>query len=383
MVHLLMDARTLLRTVFANLQNKRKPYNLVKDHPSYIVIAFLCCFAVSSMTFAKPTVPPIVYSATYFKGPTASAWSPVHLYLINPDGTGKKQITSTAASDLAPRWSKNGRWIYFFRFPSRNTPDSKKELWVYDTTNGKEQRLNGKLQIEQDIARTSQYFDFKKIAEKLYPGKEFGICWSERFSDGEKVAILQVLEYKQAYFWSKRQPTGCSYILLIQNQQGKVEHNFPLKIQAHYIRSRVPATHDIIIGGHEEKVGSNDFLLLANSPTYIVDRNTGTCKPFGGDALVDGVSHDGKHYVGTGAAFYLCRKDSQGKRKLQPWNPRTNPKRVYPGDYVVAAPLLVGTTTQNNKPSRCIVSGYVRVVGCDWRGATKMHDYGMWSPYME
>jgi Tol biopolymer transport system component len=37
-----------------------------------------------------------------------------HLYLVNSDGTGLRQVTGDAAIDRVPRWSPDGQWISFF-----------------------------------------------------------------------------------------------------------------------------------------------------------------------------------------------------------------------------------------------------------------------------
>ena len=56
----------------------------------------------------------IVYAARVYTQPGkgVSQW---HLYRINPDGSGKRQITSGRLEDNAPRWSPDGRQIAFVR----------------------------------------------------------------------------------------------------------------------------------------------------------------------------------------------------------------------------------------------------------------------------
>ncbi len=62
----------------------------------------------------------IVYSARYYYPPGTKTEkfrtrSREHLYRINPDGTGRKQITHGLYTDEAPLWSPDGRTIYFMR----------------------------------------------------------------------------------------------------------------------------------------------------------------------------------------------------------------------------------------------------------------------------
>ncbi|MEP6755333.1 MAG: hypothetical protein ABJA67_07520, partial [Chthonomonadales bacterium] len=58
----------------------------------------------------------IVYSARYYKlRETIRNTSAEHLYRINPDGSGKMQITRGRFVDEEPQWSADGRYIYFYR----------------------------------------------------------------------------------------------------------------------------------------------------------------------------------------------------------------------------------------------------------------------------
>src|SRR5437764_10640361 len=50
-----------------------------------------------------------------------------HLFVIHPNGTGRRRITSGPASDDAPTWSPNGSWIAFTR---RDPSTGKRAVYV-------------------------------------------------------------------------------------------------------------------------------------------------------------------------------------------------------------------------------------------------------------
>ena len=55
----------------------------------------------------------IVYACRYYAPGSRKSYS--HLYLIRPDGTGRKQLTHTRTDDGEPQWSPDGKWIAFWR----------------------------------------------------------------------------------------------------------------------------------------------------------------------------------------------------------------------------------------------------------------------------
>ncbi len=66
----------------------------------------------------------IVYSARYYTPPSSRAVSRWHLYRINPDGTGREQLTRGAFHHLTPLWSPDGRKIVFVRMKPDNESES-------------------------------------------------------------------------------------------------------------------------------------------------------------------------------------------------------------------------------------------------------------------
>jgi dipeptidyl aminopeptidase/acylaminoacyl peptidase len=70
----------------------------------------------------------IVYAARYYTPPGSRATSHWHLYRINPDGTGKMQLTSGSDDDYQPLWSPDGRQILFMRV--RPLPEPEPDRWT-------------------------------------------------------------------------------------------------------------------------------------------------------------------------------------------------------------------------------------------------------------
>lgn len=68
----------------------------------------------------------IVFSARYYYLPSSHKRSHFHLYRINPDGSGKRQLTFGKADDLAPLWSPDGARITFVRYLT--TPKGTKQV---------------------------------------------------------------------------------------------------------------------------------------------------------------------------------------------------------------------------------------------------------------
>lgn len=73
----------------------------------------LCLFSAAAVCRADRD---IVYAARYYTSLGSHRTSYFHIYRINPDGTGKTQLTFGSCNEYTPKWSANGRQITFLSY---------------------------------------------------------------------------------------------------------------------------------------------------------------------------------------------------------------------------------------------------------------------------
>lgn len=62
----------------------------------------------------------IVYAARYYTPPGSHRTSHFHLYRINPNGTGKTQLTFGRGDEQQPKWSADGRHVTFIEITGQS-----------------------------------------------------------------------------------------------------------------------------------------------------------------------------------------------------------------------------------------------------------------------
>jgi dipeptidyl aminopeptidase/acylaminoacyl peptidase len=76
----------------------------------------------------------IVYTVSYFSIPENKSNS--EIFVINVDGSGKKQLTSSAFRESAPKWMKDGKRIAYLSNESGST-----QLWVMNADGSHQQQI--------------------------------------------------------------------------------------------------------------------------------------------------------------------------------------------------------------------------------------------------
>src|SRR5437763_15606758 len=99
-------------------ESARIEYDGVLTEPGMIASRMLRLAAIVCMVFY--VIPAradhdIVYSARCYYPADDGRMSHFHLYRINPDGSGRVQLTRGSYDDLEPQWSPNGQSVLFMR----------------------------------------------------------------------------------------------------------------------------------------------------------------------------------------------------------------------------------------------------------------------------
>lgn len=359
--------------------------------------------ALLGMTTPSRADGDIVYSARVYEPYKATHF---HLYRINPDGTGERQITNGPNDDNDPTWSPDGRWIMFIRSIFR-AGSMHEELWIVDpdgrngrqmaavTNNGQELRhaewwpdsrrvvipAAGKCDAELIDIGGSATRDLGRFSEiNFSTDYEYASVVKPRFTETDKVYGLNLKRFSQlpssvgSAIW-----VGPSALVSVDDQG---EGDAPDILSAYFVsgtklwsRTILPENSDIPVSYRFlQRIPGDRFHLLmaayddiprAGRPAadyYRVDVDTGKASPWltGASFIVfEPVPLDETRTIAKGRSpRYLTVLARRANVYGQPHN-STSPE-VWTGSLMVGD----GPTVTSAKS---IASGFLLVDAADWR----------------
>jgi hypothetical protein len=350
---------------------------------------------------------PIVYAARYYypPGEKPERHSYFHLYRINPDGSGRQQLTFGKYDDSLPRWSPDGKKILFLRYKKDGrisacllhlaVPKAKPRVlftgkfgsvtafWskkpntaivMVKGDNGSEQNILFNTRTGKEVRRLPGAFSqaFSPDETLLFLGRENPRTRILRTDTGAEVQG-SVNQFSDAVWrdahqtligWPVGERTAKSAPLLrISEANGKNPRTLRLLPTAEakkhlaneYVTLQEFRSIDILPG---EKNAVLVYGIAGNSTyghwrsCYRVDLPSGKTTYWGeaGFEFSTGWSPDSKRFCTS------LRRDYGSYGKRDDGSRRT----------VEVSPLYVASTRSPNK-RKAIVSGLVMVNGCDWR----------------
>lgn len=277
---------------------------------------------------------PIIYSARYYTPATSKARSYYHLYRINADATGRKQITSGTANESEPRWSPDGKRILFLRW-TNSEYETGTALYIANADGTGQKPL-------YRLAKDDSFYE-----PKWEPGSEEIVLRDG--SNRRRYVSVRTGAYRTVTTPEIPDPNAPT-VTVEKDRVSFVRPNTPpLQLQdAAELLPTVAALPDGTpllesVGGDST---SGHWLVY-----YTLNEANGTLTPFTeGKGLY--WSPDGKQFVTTRG------------RELSALN-KSDKRQVW------VSPLLLGTLRGKTATVRSIVSGMVDVTTCDWRGGTK------------
>lgn len=339
----------------------------------------------------------IVYSARYYyppRGPArVSRW---HLYRINPDGSGRKQITFGEHDDLAPVWSPDGRRVLFTRAGGEPGAPWGEQTWWLCVVSAEGGRIRTLLDLGKHYVLDYMWSpDGHKIAVLPEPWDKSPAVRLVDVATKRVCKLVGVCDYA----WS---PTGRRAYATLANDKGRFEvpgtnRNQPIPS----VKSPVWLSARLLAGMDDANPREVTLLDADGRPVRFVELVAGPSDQRAAEALHDGLSfiqtipgtgaravvgqncHDST--TGTNYCFFTADLRTGIVRSLADgqflsWSPDgsrfcTAPGRDL-GPYgkksdgsertVWVAPLKVGTAEGK---LRTITPGTVWVVGGDWRKA--------------
>ncbi len=317
--------------------------------PRRLFLATLLLLIGSADTRAADTDRPIVYAARYYTGAASKSKSHYHLYRINPDGTGKQQITDGDRDDYAPRWDRDGIRIFFSRAAPAEEGES--TTWVYNAATSKTVPLPPS--THPDMPGADQLPPDPVVSAPPAAGAKVRVDRLPR-EDGSSITLSAAVDEKYA-----RPPT-----LAFLDKDGNVTSQVSLRpdtvargalsngdgdsdLSSLHLAMCLPGTATPLIynwDGNSTDGHWRDY--------YSVENSTGVFRVF--------AQGNGLYFAPNGKRFVTTRG-----RTLAP---------LAPGDkrQVWVSPLLLGTVNADGSATvRPLLAGRVYIVGCDWRPAPR------------
>lgn len=337
----------------------------------------------------------IVYAARYYAPPRSHRTSHFHLYRINPDGTGRTQLTFGGREDSGPRWSPDGRHIVFARdapvgpsllclvkacggavtilmargdyYLYRWSPDSRTIIVMYDEDTGK----NGQT--------TVALLDIKTRQARQLPGAT-DFFWSP---DGQKAYVVrktgdQILTLKTGAVVSVADPLDHPVWLTNNTLTGRVDDpktdkSFVRVIDAsgherQRVSPRFPKSLPTLDGDPTESWGLLFGIPRAqNAVVYAVNNHNSTVgvdfvflRLFLPTSAMRFLA-DGQFLAWNESGTRFCTAPGRDTLPYSKW-PDGTVRTVW------AAPLQVGSVKGGKV--KTISHGLVWVIGADWRKKT-------------
>jgi len=319
----------------------------------------------------------IVYSARYYNPPGSSKpTSHFHLYRINPDGTGRRQLTFGRQDDTYPKWSPNGRWILFQR--------GLHQLCVISSRGGRVHVIAGNNDFMLADYGDASWWPIGNLvflsASPRHPA---------RLIDIRRPRVVAVLGNVESMLVS---PSGVFAWLQFRNGAGAIAGIWPMSYRVvarcgGYDLATWVAPNEVAVYTFSPAKDSSDTISTFRISGDAVLQHSGPASGVDGwPRVIEGIPNDSKELlVGTINTHYDCSygRFDLSTHRIKPWLMMQSFVAFQPEDgrYVTArydvipygasrqvwgGDMSVGKAIDDTNP-KPIVRGLVCIDGADWR----------------